>query len=80
MAWDVAVARDGLLDNMSTQDDPALLDGGEGEEAEGEDKSNCQYLLIGERRADSVRTPGQYRTAGRSIHRLGVRSVGVSFA
>jgi len=42
--------------------------------------SNCQYLLIGERRADSVRTPGQYRTAGRSIHRLGVRSVGVSFA
>jgi|SRR5271169_967124 len=43
-------------------------------------RSNCQYLLIGERRADSVRTPGQYRTAGRSIHRLGVRSVGVSFA
>ena len=41
---------------------------------------NCQDLLIGERRADSVRTPGQYRTAGRSIHRLGVRSVGVSFA
>jgi hypothetical protein len=40
----------------------------------------CQDLLIGERRADSVRTPGQYRTAGRSIHRLGVRSVGVSFA
>jgi hypothetical protein len=57
MAWDVAVARDGLLDNMSTQDDPALLDGGEGEEAEGEDKATaavegCEgFRLLGHKSA-----------------------------